>query len=123
MAHASDAVTKDFPTPPYPLTTPITFFTFEDGFIGSFAIPFPPFALLGQPSQLSLLQLDALLQLLFSAMSHTLLLSLFILTDIFYSALSYLPDSCSRFLNISCSDSVYGALAIPYSVTMPAINS
>ena len=27
-----------------------------------------------------------------------------------------LPDSCSRFLNISCSDSVYGALAIPYSV-------
>ena len=57
MAHASDAVTKDFPTPPFPLTTPITFFTFEDGFIGSFAIPFPPFALLGQPSQLSLLQL------------------------------------------------------------------
>jgi hypothetical protein len=55
----------------------------DDGFIGSFAIPFPPFALLGQPSQLSLLQLDALLQLLFSAMSHTLLF-IFIPADILF---------------------------------------
>ena len=29
IADASDAVTKDFPTPPFPLTTPITFFTDE----------------------------------------------------------------------------------------------
>lgn len=66
MAHAREEVTNDFPTPPLPLTTPITFFTLEALFIGSLAIPLPPFALLGHPSQLSLLQVDALLQLLFS---------------------------------------------------------
>ena len=33
---ASIAVTEDFPTPPFPLTIPITFFTLESLFIGAF---------------------------------------------------------------------------------------
>ena len=68
IAAASDAVTNDLPTPPFPLTTPITFLTLDAAFIGSLAIPPPAlfFALLGHPSQLSFEQLDAPLQLLFS---------------------------------------------------------
>jgi hypothetical protein len=59
MAHAREAVTNDFPTPPFPLTIPITFPIEEYSFNSSKNEVVPP--LLGHPSQLSLEQLPALL--------------------------------------------------------------
>ena len=35
IAAARSDVTSDLPTPPFPLTTPITFFTFESSFCGT----------------------------------------------------------------------------------------
>jgi hypothetical protein len=59
MAQAREAVTNDFPTPPFPLTIPITFPMAEYAFNSSKNEVVPP--LLGHPSQLSLEQLPALL--------------------------------------------------------------
>ena len=47
IIRARDAVTIDLPTPPLPLTTPITFFTCEYGFAGAFR---SFFALLHEPA-------------------------------------------------------------------------
>ena len=61
IAFAREPVTKDFPTPPLPLTTPITCFTSEKTFCSAIKFCGLLFSLLAHPSQLVLPQEPLLL--------------------------------------------------------------